>query len=39
MVGIVRLDARLTFEVNLAPVRQGGFRLETGFLQLVKLIN
>jgi len=39
MVGIVRMDARMTFEVNLAPTRQSGFRLEPGFLQLAKLIH
>jgi hypothetical protein len=39
MVGIVRAEARLTFEVNLTPTRQSGFRMEPGFLQLAKLIQ
>ena len=39
MVGIVRAEARLTYEVNLTPTRQGGLRLEPGFLQLAKLIQ
>ena len=39
MVGIVRTQARLTFEVNLGTTRQAGFRMEPGFLQLAKLIQ
>lgn len=39
MVGIVREQSRLTFEVNLAAARQSGFRFEPGFLQLAKLFQ
>ena len=39
MVGIVREGSRMTFEVNLTPTRQAGFRMEPGFLQLAKLIQ
>lgn len=38
MVALVRRDAKVTFEVNLGPVRESGFRISPGFLQLAKLI-
>jgi len=38
MVALVRTEAKVIFEVNLAPVRLSGFRLAPGFLQLAKLV-
>jgi hypothetical protein len=38
MVGLVRTDTRIVFEVNLAPTRQSGFRMTPGFLLLATLV-
>jgi hypothetical protein len=38
MVGLVRVEAKVRFEVNLAPVRESGFRIAPGFLQLATLV-
>jgi len=38
MVGLVRSEARIGFEVNLAATREAGLRMAPGFLQLVKLV-
>ena len=38
MVGMVRAGGKITFEVNLAPVREAGLRMAPGFLQLVKIV-
>ena len=38
MVGLVRTDSRIAFEVNLGPTRQSGFRMAPGFLQLATLV-
>jgi len=38
MVSMVRAGGKITFEVNLAPVRDAGFRMAPGFLQLVRIV-
>jgi hypothetical protein len=38
MVGMVRAGGKITFKVNLAPVREAGFRMAPGFLQLVLIV-
>jgi hypothetical protein len=39
MVAMVRIGGKIAFEVNLPSVRDAGFRMVPGFLQLVKLFN
>ena len=38
MVGLVRREAKVVFQVNLAPVREAGLRIAPGFLQLATLV-
>ena len=38
MVGLVRTDARITFEVNLGSTRESGLRMAPGFLQLAHIM-
>jgi hypothetical protein len=38
MVGLVRVEAKVSFQVNLTPVRDSGFRIAPGFLQLATLV-
>ena len=39
MVNIVREGARMTFEVNLGPVRESNLRMHPGFLQLARITS
>ncbi|MBP1628479.1 MAG: hypothetical protein H6Q00_2954 [Holophagaceae bacterium] len=39
MVNIIREGARMTFEVNLDPVRESNLRMHPGFLQLARIIG
>ena len=38
MVALVRSETRMIFQVNLAPVKDSGFRIAPGFLQLATLV-
>ena len=38
MVALVRTESKMIFQVNLAPVKDSGFRIAPGFLQLATLV-